>query len=96
MNSLELQNSWSITKEYLKNALELLPKNSIPGEEGQSIKQYQEYLVHNELELALDELAALGEANDCSSNFWNFLILAADNMNLKDRVSLYKNQTQKI
>ncbi len=60
------------------------------GEEGGSVKRYWEWLNHNELELALDELEMLAEVNAVQHAFWESLLSAADEMKLTDRAERYR------
>jgi hypothetical protein len=91
MQRSDLEHSWSITRRHLSTALGYLPPNPAGGDDGWSLSRYQEWLQHNELELALDELAGLGEANMAPEAFWKELIAAADNMGLKDMAETFKN-----
>jgi hypothetical protein len=68
----------------------LLPENPKPGEDGGTVANFELWFEHNELELALDELADVGAANQTSQGFWQALILAAENMGLQDRVPGYR------
>jgi hypothetical protein len=83
------ENSWKVTKDHFKNAVDLLPEKLIKGDEGAGIEEYFNCLSHNELELALNELEFIGEANNVSVKFWNELLLAAENMGLKKDVSRF-------
>ena len=60
------------------------------GEEGGSVKRYREWLDHNELELALDELEALAEVNAVQRAFWESMLSAADEMKLTDHAERYR------
>ena len=85
----ELERSWSVTRAHLGNARALLPSalHEFPMIEEGSLVQFEEYLENNELELALDELAGLGENNECPRAFWGELVAAAENMGLVGRAS---------
>jgi len=50
--------------------------------DGWSIETYQEWIDHNELELALDGLEGLGEINPVPREFWAHLCDAAREMGL--------------
>ena len=91
MQRSDLERSWLITRGHLSSALAYLPPEPVGGDEGWSLPRYQEWLAHNELELALDELAGLGEANMAPKEFWHALAAAANNMGLKDRAKAYEN-----
>lgn len=58
-----------------------------------SIERFEEYLSHNELELAMDELEGLGELNSDPLDFWHELASAAENMGLRDRAAIYRRRS---
>ena len=62
--------SWSRTRAHLNKAFAQLPPFPKDGEEGGSVLRYREWLDYNELELALEELELLGEANNVGGLFW--------------------------
>src|SRR6185312_6643598 len=78
----ELEIVWSKVQSHLDAATRLLPDLTRRGDEGGSIEGYREFAAHNELELAFDELEALGEANGVSSVYWQELASAAHLMGL--------------
>ncbi|MFO0916198.1 MAG: hypothetical protein U0795_24785 [Pirellulales bacterium] len=69
MTQGELWKRWQVTKSHLRFATQLLPNLLTENNGGDSTKDiatleaYNEYLDHNELELALDQLEGLGELN---------------------------------
>ncbi|MDX2217818.1 MAG: hypothetical protein SF172_02205 [Burkholderiales bacterium] len=63
MARAELEKSWAITVQHLEAARALISASSAPGSDGGTLTQYQEFLEHNELELALDELADVGNGS---------------------------------
>ncbi len=65
---------------HLDNALQALPGRPLPTE----LEQYNEYLDHNELELAFSELEALGDVNRASDGFWDELIAAVEIMRVNE------------
>ena len=81
-----LQESWARTTAHLRRAARLLPEVPAPSEDGR-VEQFREYLEHNELELALDALEALGECNPVPSEFWGHLREAAAEMRLEKHVA---------
>jgi len=89
-----LKESWRITKQHFEAARALLPSSLIeyPESEQGSLKGFEEYLAYNELELALDELEGLGDANHCSAEFWQELAAAAENMELAKRADCYRGK----
>jgi hypothetical protein len=64
----------------------MLPEVPRRGDEGGCLESYREFLDHNELELALDELQLLGDANDVPPAYWEALASAARLMELERRV----------
>lgn len=79
---MSLQDSWNLTSKYLETASAYLPAVLMPGEDGGTLARYRDWLDHNELELALDELIDLGHANPVPISFWNSLLCAAYSMGL--------------
>ena len=88
----QLEASWARTCAHLENAFGQLPPSPVDGEEGGSVKLYQDFLDHNELELALDELEMLGEANDVSPTFWKSLLEAVKELKITDRAVRYQKK----
>ncbi len=84
-----LEKSWAITCRHLEAAKECLVGQQ--GIDKEALGEYQGFLDHNELELALDELEAAGESNS-DQRFWNYLILAAENMGLQKHVVRYRGK----
>jgi hypothetical protein len=87
MDKEELFKSWGKTQSHLDAAFDLLSGRYPASDE--RIAQFREWLDHNELEMALDELAGIGEAYAASQSFWVELRKAAINMELTDRVDHY-------
>ena len=87
---MNLQKSWEITRRHLLAGYGrlLLPVREEPGVA--TVERFREWLDHNELELALDELEGLGRLNEVSSAFWRELSAAARHMNLPDHVARYE------
>ena len=69
-----------------------LLRRRVDGEERGSVKRYREWLDHNELELALDELEALAEINAVQRAFWESMLSAADEMKLTDHAERYREK----
>ena len=89
-----LKESWKITEQHLEAARALLPSPLIecPEAEWGSLKQFEEYLAANELEMAMDQLEGMGEANDCTAEFWQELVAAAENMEQTKRADYYQEK----
>ncbi len=82
MASEELQRLWQSIRSDLGKARSLLPLQEAEGEKG--LRRYEEWLEHNELELAFDELETLGEGSRCPMEFWLSLHRAAEKMRLTE------------
>jgi hypothetical protein len=92
MARAELEQSWAVTVQLLEAARALLPGDPAAGPDGGTLMGYQEYLGHNELELALDELADVGAGNSAPAEFWSKLGRAAENMGLKGHVAKFERK----
>ncbi|MBR0970756.1 MULTISPECIES: hypothetical protein [Bradyrhizobium] len=84
----ELIKRWKTTETLLERARRALPE-TIPQHEQERVAlmaQYQAFLDHNELELALDILEQLGHLTSAKGGFWRDLERAAENMALAERL----------
>jgi hypothetical protein len=88
MPNHELIKRWKITETLLERARNALPANPVQDEyeTARLLEQYQEFLEHNELELALDVLEDLGHLLSAQGGFWRDLERAAENMGLSERL----------
>ena len=78
-----LEESWRSTTRHLESARVHLPLDLPAHVEFESLVRYEEWLSHNELELAFDELEGIGVEVDCrQSTFWSELLAAAEEMSL--------------
>ena len=91
MASEELHQSWQRTRTHLAAAAALLPATQRPNPDGGSLHGYAEFLEHNELELALDELEGLAAVNLVPPAFWIALAEAAAEMKLSDHERRYRD-----
>ncbi|MBD1910738.1 hypothetical protein [Leptolyngbya sp. FACHB-16] len=82
---MSLQESWNITRCHLKRARHLLPQPLREDSEGGSLTAFEEFLLHNELGLAFDELEMIGMGNHCPPAFWRAMLAAAESMQLFDQ-----------
>ncbi len=89
----ELEKKWKITIALLSEARAVLCECHGVGK---YIAEYDEYLDHNELELALDMLeeAALEATSKPSKELWLKLKEAAKSMGLEDRYEFYNQEIQ--
>jgi hypothetical protein len=75
--SEELGASWERTRGHLARAWILLPAG-----ESEPLNRYHEFLDHNELGLASEELEAVGQERNAPAAFWFALAEAATEMKL--------------
>lgn len=96
MSRSNLQESWAITRKHLAAALEVLVVGDLVAtvEEQAAIQQYEKFLDHNELELAMDELEAAVEVQSAPREFWRNLVCAARNMGLEQRADEIEKRMQ--
>ncbi len=95
MASKELQKSWKRTEAFLLDARANLSE-ATEGICADHISQFQEFLDHNELELALDELDSIFEETGLEP--WivmEFMAKAAASMELFERQLRYDEQLTK-
>jgi len=82
----KLLESWRNTKSHFEKAIRHLPNDAILECEDGSLDKYRDWLQHNELGLAFEELEALGHVNDVPREYWMALRDAAQNMKLTESV----------
>lgn len=78
----ELRRLWASIRHDFESARKLLPRT--PNERQGSVARLDEWLDHNELELALYELERLGEDNAVAPEYWQALSSAADRMDMPE------------
>lgn len=82
MTDPELFAQWEITEGWLREAkLRLFVSSDVADA---SLSKFEEYLSHNELELALDELAEAAKQSTQSDRFWDAMCQAAAYMSLSE------------
>lgn len=81
----ELKEIWKEVEAYLLEARQLFNKPDA-GDDGFSEERFNEYIKHNELELALDEPEGIPHYNEVPREFWQLLLKAANRMKLKDKI----------
>jgi hypothetical protein len=76
---------WDLVRRCFAAAETHLPSKCVeyPAIDTGCRAAFEEYLDCNELGLALDELAGLGEGNGAPPEFWALLLEAAEAMNLQ-------------
>jgi len=87
MVDLAIKKKWEVTEVLLSRARgHLLPTLGDAGkEQDPRLQQCDEYLAHNELELAMEVLADIGAEHQCRGGFWRDLERAAKIMELSER-----------
>ena len=86
MASPELIELWNKIDADLRRARGTLPPEADAYD---AVREYQEYLEHNELELACDLLETYAEEHPVSREFWLALRDASAKMQLHDRATRY-------
>jgi hypothetical protein len=81
MADVELRKRWMISRTLLERARRALPVSAKQKYVAQ-LARYDEFLEHNEFELALDALEEIGHIVACRGGFWRDLERAAENMRL--------------
>jgi hypothetical protein len=95
MPSKELIDSWKRTTAYLMDARSHLPQ-SPEGVCADAIHEFEEFLGYNELELALDSLAAAWEESDVEDlRGVELMAFAAASMGLWNRVQSFDEYLSK-
>ena len=90
MASEELQESWRRTTAYLRDLRAHLSE-AAEGICSDEIAKFEDYLDHNELELALDEVEAAVEKSGLeSSRVYELMVLAAEEMKLNRHGERYR------
>lgn len=84
---MDLPKLWTQIRTDLQRARNTLPSNA---PDHVAISKYQEFLSHNELELACDMLESYAESQTVSKEFWIALSDAAAKMELSDRARRYE------
>ena len=86
MASPDLIELWRKIGADLRRARGTLPPEA---DADNTVREYQEFLDHNELELACDMLEAFAEEHPVSREFWLALRDASVKMQLHDRAARY-------
>lgn len=83
-----LQKKWRVAKTVMARACRALPAPTFADREQfeGSINRFREYINHNELGLAFEELCAAAELVNCRGGVWRDLERAAEVMGLHGRV----------
>ena len=90
MASPELIKQWKATATLLQRARDAVQDSS--EEVVKLRKEFDEWIQHNELELALDALQEISELTPCRGGFWKDLERAAEMMGLNDRAKYFHSR----
>ena len=85
--SMDLEKLWAQIRADLEQARNTLPNDAA---DDHAISQYEEFLAHNELELACDMLESCAETYAVNKEFWFALRDAAEKMELYERARSYE------
>jgi hypothetical protein len=87
--SVDLIKRWKATEAVLNRACAALPAPSAAARDEfeAAVAQFREYISHNELELAFEELQAAAALANCRGGVWRDLERAAEFMQLHDRAA---------
>lgn len=77
----DLQEKWNLIERFLRNARIDLPKQQDPSPEFAAlVTEFDEFISRNELDPALDSIAAAGQMVEPGGRFWHSLLQAAQQM----------------
>lgn len=94
MEKEQLIKHWKIVKVQLDQAAQFLQEPEQVTSEVKQLLVYREFLEHNELELALDELAEVAMNFGCKPGFWRRLKKPAIQMGLLEKAKEYEELFQ--
>ena len=78
--------TWETVERLLREAASRLSSDChARGVATETFDEFEEFLSHNELELAWDCLAEVGARQDASADFWSMLADAARRMELSEK-----------
>jgi hypothetical protein len=89
--SMDLPKLWTLIRADLAKARNALPAQAASD---QAIVEYQNFLDHNELELACDMLEAYAKDWKPAGEFWLALRDAASKMGLQERARQYRKYAE--
>jgi hypothetical protein len=91
--SMDLRKLWSLIKADLAKARNALPPDAASDK---ARVEYQDFLDHNELELACDMLEWYAKDMKLTEEFWLALRDAASKMGLQDRARQYQKCAESL
>lgn len=81
----QIQN-WKRTKEFLLKAKSFISINLLDEDDVKTLEYFDEFLDHNELGLAYEQLIYLSETVNFPVQFWKEMLLAAKEMKMEDEI----------
>lgn len=91
---MSLFKSWEITRKHLLRAAEFFEREKLTSEELLFLESFKEFVEYNELGLAFDDLESLAETALCPKDFWQEMLLAAEQMNLPEAMQRCRGHLQ--
>lgn len=88
---MDLRDVWKLIKADLERAYSTLPAECVSD---QAVIEYQDFLDHNELELACDMLEAYAEVHPVPREFWWALFDAAEKMKLSKKADRFRSHAE--
>ncbi len=90
MPTPEQVKQWRVTSALLQRARRAIQDSS--EQFAKFAKEFDEYIQHNELELAMDMLQEMSELASCRGGFWRDLERAAKTMGLEHRAKYFRSR----
>jgi hypothetical protein len=87
-----LEESWARSTGHVQAAVACLSPLSDRADCNERLQESREWLSHNELELALDELEAIGDLLYVRGAFWERLVRAATEMQLDENAQHFREK----
>jgi hypothetical protein len=94
MSGAELQKSWRVSETLLMRARRALPAPPLESKDefDRCIREFEDFLSHNEFGLALDAVEAAGNLALSGGGFWRDFERAAENMSLGARAQQFRER----
>ena len=86
----DLEQIWDRITAHLLAALAVLPPSTGDAAREKHVREFHEWIAHNELGLALDELEVLADLSHPAPEFWDHLSHAAAEMKLEAHVQRFR------
>ena len=86
-DAIKQTQSWNRTKVFLLKAKSFFRVNSLNQDQKQILDFFDEFIDHNELGLAYEQLDYLSETVDLPIEFWKEMLCAAKEMKLEEKIT---------